>query len=90
MGLLWEDRAWDNYLYWQKQDRKILKKINELIKDIQRNAFVGIGKPEPLKGVLSGFGVEELMMPIELSTMRKITLFILFLAKVTMKISLLL
>jgi addiction module toxin, txe/yoeB family len=55
MGLLWEDRAWDNYLYWQKQDRKILKKINELIKDIQRNAFVGIGKPEPLKGALSGF-----------------------------------
>ena len=49
MRLLWEDRAWNDYLYWQKQDKKTLKKINALIKDIQRNTFSGIGKPEPLK-----------------------------------------
>lgn len=54
MRLLWEDRAWDDYLYWQTQDKKTLKRINTLIKDIQRNPFEGIGKPEPLKGNLSG------------------------------------
>lgn len=55
MGLMWEDRAWDDYIYWQSQDKKTLKKINTLIKDIQRNTFEGIGKPEPLKESLSGF-----------------------------------
>ena len=55
MGILWEDRAWEDYLYWQKQDKRTLKKINELIKDIKRNTFEGIGKPEPLKDSLSGF-----------------------------------
>ena len=55
MGILWEDRAWDDYLYWQKQDKRTLKKLNELIKDIKRNTFEGIGKPEPLKDSLSGF-----------------------------------
>jgi len=54
MRLLWEDRAWDDYLYWQKQDKKTLKRINELIRDIQRNTYEGIGKPEPLKNRLSG------------------------------------
>ena len=54
MRLLWEDRAWNDYLYWQMQDKKKLKKINSLIKDIQRNTFEGIGKPEPLKDNLSG------------------------------------
>ncbi len=54
MRISWEDRAWDDYLYWQKQDKKTLKRINALIKDIQRNPFDGIGKPEPLKGDLSG------------------------------------
>ena len=54
MRLLWEDRAWDDYLYWQAQNKKTLKKINGLIKDIQRSTFEGIGKPEPLKGNLSG------------------------------------
>ncbi len=49
MRLLWEDRAWDDYLYWQKQDRKTLKRINVLLKDIERSRFDGIGKPEPLK-----------------------------------------
>lgn len=55
MKLLWEDRAWDDYLYWQTQDKKTLKRINALVADIQRNTFDGIGKPEPLKGNLSGF-----------------------------------
>lgn len=54
MRILWEDRAWDEYLYWQNQDRKTLKRINAVIKDIQRNVFEGLGKPEPLKGNLSG------------------------------------
>ena len=46
---MWEDRAWDEYLYWQTQDKKTLKRINTLIKDIQRDAFDGISKPELLK-----------------------------------------
>ena len=54
MRLLWEDRAWEEYIYWQGQDKKTLKRINALVKDIQRNPFDGIGKPEPLKGDLSG------------------------------------
>lgn len=54
MRLLWEDRAWDDYLHWQTQDKKTLKKINTILKDIQRNTFDGIGKPEPLKGNLRG------------------------------------
>lgn len=53
MRLLWEDRAWADYLYWQTQDKKTLKRINALIKDIQRSTFDGVGKPEPLKGNLS-------------------------------------
>ena len=56
MRLLWEDRAWEDYLYWQMQDKKTLKRINALIKDMARNAFDGIGKPEPLRGTLSGWG----------------------------------
>ncbi len=55
MRLLWEDRAWEDYLYWQTQNKKTLKRINALIKDIQRNPFDGIGKPEPLKENLSGY-----------------------------------
>ena len=55
MKLVWEDRAWDEYLYWQNQDRKTLKKINKIIADIQRNPFDGISKPEPLKGNMSGW-----------------------------------
>lgn len=54
MRLLWEDRAWNDYLYWQKQDKKTIKRINALIKDIQRNTFEGIGKPEPLRDNLAG------------------------------------
>lgn len=52
---IWSDQAWNDYLYWQNQDRKILKRINQLIKDIERNAYEGIGKPEPLKYELQGF-----------------------------------
>ena len=54
MRLLWEDRAWDDYLFWQGQDKKTLKRINSLLKDIERNTFDGLGKPEPLRGNLSG------------------------------------
>jgi toxin YoeB len=53
--LIWHDAAWADYLYWQTQDKKTLKRINLLIKDIKRNGNEGLGKPEPLKGNLSGF-----------------------------------
>lgn len=55
MNKVWFDEAWEDYLYWQLQDKKMLKKINTLLKDIERNNFEGLGKPEPLKGELSGF-----------------------------------
>lgn len=51
----WDDYAWDDYLYWQKQDKKTLKRINQLLRDIDRNGYSGIGKPEPLKGDLQGY-----------------------------------
>jgi toxin YoeB len=54
MNLLFTDEAWQDYLYWQATDKQILKKINALIKDIQRTPFTGIGKPEPLKHSLQG------------------------------------
>lgn len=56
------DEAWEDYLYWQTQDKKTLKRVNALIKDIEREPFAGIGKPEPLKGDLSGLwsrGVDD-------------------------------
>lgn len=49
------EKAWEDYMYWQSQDRRTLKKLNALIKDIQRGPFTGAGKPEPLKGELAGF-----------------------------------
>lgn len=55
MTLTFSSKAWDNYLYWQKTDKAILKRINALIKYIQRDPFEGIGKPEPLKHSLSGY-----------------------------------
>lgn len=55
MRKIWYDEAWENYLYWQQTDKKVLKRINTLVKDIERTSFTGIGKPEPLKGDLSGF-----------------------------------
>ncbi len=53
--LTWTDEAWADYLYWQNQDKKTLKRINKIIEDIKRSPFEGIGKPEPLKMNLSGF-----------------------------------
>ncbi len=53
--LAWTDAAWKDYLYWQTQDKKRLKRINKLIIDCKRSPFDGIGKPEPLKENLSGF-----------------------------------
>jgi toxin YoeB len=55
MEKLWTDEGWDNYLYWQTQDKKTLKRINQLLKDIERNGNDGIGKPEALIGDLSGW-----------------------------------
>jgi len=52
---IWSDEAWNDYLYWQNENKNLLKKINLLIKDIERNPFEGIGKPEPLKNNLSGW-----------------------------------
>lgn len=51
----WDDEAWEDYLYWQSQDKKTLKRINQLLQDIDRNGYSGIGKPEPLKNDLSGY-----------------------------------
>ena len=53
--LAWTKAAWNDYIYWQGQDKKTLKRINKLITDTQRNPFQGIGKPEPLKENLTGF-----------------------------------
>lgn len=55
MNLIFSDHAWEDYLYWQKTDKKMVKRINSLIKDIQRLPFEGVGKPEPLKHALSGY-----------------------------------
>lgn len=53
--LCWTDEAWRDYLHWQGEDRKTLKRINKLIADVKRSPFEGIGKPEPLKETLAGF-----------------------------------
>jgi toxin YoeB len=53
--LSWTDESWNDYLYWQTQDKKTLKRINKIINDVKRSPFEGIGKPEPLKENLSGF-----------------------------------
>ncbi|WP_349673847.1 Txe/YoeB family addiction module toxin [Lacrimispora sp.] len=52
---IWDEEAWEDYLYWQTQNRKTLKRINLLIQDIDRNGYSGIGKPEPLKGNMQGY-----------------------------------
>lgn len=54
MKKIWQEEAWEDYLYWQTQDKKTLKRINSLIHNIERNPFEGIGKPEPIKYDLSG------------------------------------
>lgn len=55
MRLVWDAHAWEDYLWWQVQDRKVLKRINALLADIARNGNEGIGKPEPLKHEFSGY-----------------------------------
>jgi len=55
MNKVWTKEAWEDYLYWQTQDKKTLRRINSIIKDIERNGYKGIGKPEPLKHELKGF-----------------------------------
>jgi toxin YoeB len=53
--LIFAEEAWEDYLFWQKTDPKVVKRINAVIQDIQRSPFEGIGKPEPLKHGLSGY-----------------------------------
>jgi toxin YoeB len=55
MQTAFTDQAWDDYIYWQKNDGDTLKKINDLIREIKRDPFKGAGKPEPLKGNLAGY-----------------------------------
>lgn len=55
MNIQFSSRGWEDYVYWQQFDKKILKRINELLKEISRNPYQGTGKPEPLKHALSGF-----------------------------------
>lgn len=55
MILVWAEHAWDDYLYWQQKDKKTLKRVNTLIKDISRQPFEGLGDPEPLKHNWSGY-----------------------------------
>jgi toxin YoeB len=55
VNLLWTPQAWDDYVYWQANDRKMLAAINTLIADIRRDPFKGLGKPEPLKHALQGY-----------------------------------
>ncbi len=54
MNIIWSENSWDEYLFWQTNDKKILKKINSLIKDIKRDSYNGLGKSEPLKYELIG------------------------------------
>jgi toxin YoeB len=55
LKIVFSERAWEDYLYWQGQDRKTLTRINHLIREVQRDPFAGIGKPEPLKHALGGY-----------------------------------
>ncbi|WP_369933854.1 Txe/YoeB family addiction module toxin [Xanthomonas tesorieronis] len=55
MMLQFSDNAWEDYLYWQQTDKKMLKRVNDLIKAIQRDPFQGVGKPEPLRHALAGY-----------------------------------
>ncbi|MDR0516594.1 MAG: Txe/YoeB family addiction module toxin [Fibromonadaceae bacterium] len=71
MNKSFSDNAWEEYIYWQTQDKKTLKRINALLKDIDRNPYEGIGKPEPLKENWSGFwsrridGINRIIYKIE-------------------------
>ena len=55
MRLIFADAAWEDYLYWQKQDRKVLERIKKLVQEVTREPFYGVGKPEPLRHALAGF-----------------------------------
>lgn len=55
MKKIWFDEAWEDYISWQKEDKKTLQRINQLLQDISRNGYSGIGKPEPLRGEFSGY-----------------------------------
>ncbi len=55
MKLIFSDAAWEDYLFWQQQDKRMVERINKLIKEVQREPFAGIGKPEPLKHALAGY-----------------------------------
>ena len=55
MKLIFADEAWEDHLYWHKQDRRMVERINKLINEVKREPFAGVGKPEPLKHALSGF-----------------------------------
>ncbi|PKQ21062.1 MAG: Txe/YoeB family addiction module toxin [Actinobacteria bacterium HGW-Actinobacteria-6] len=55
MRLVFSESAWEEYLYWQRTDRKVLRRINTLIREIERTPFEGVGKPEPLKHALAGY-----------------------------------
>ncbi|AWY20204.1 Txe/YoeB family addiction module toxin [Moraxella bovis] len=60
MRIRWFDEVWEDYLYWQSQDKKTIKRINTLIKDCRRDPFDGIGKPEPLKYNLTGYWLRRI------------------------------
>jgi toxin YoeB len=60
MRIAFEERGWKEYINWQTEDKRTLKKINELLKDTKRTPFFGLGKPEPLKGDLSGYWSREI------------------------------
>ena len=55
INITFTNKAWEDYCYWQSQDKKTLKRINTILADIQRDNFVGIGKPEPLKNIFAGY-----------------------------------
>ncbi len=55
MKFVWDEKAWDDYVFWQREDKKVLKRINELLKDIRRHGNEGIGKPEALKSGFHGY-----------------------------------
>lgn len=55
MKLVFAEEAWEDYLYWQRQDRKLVERINKLITEVARDPYAGVGKPEPLKHALSGY-----------------------------------
>lgn len=55
MKILWDEKGWQDYAYWESQDKKTIKRINELIQDIERSSYEGIGKPEQLREDLEGF-----------------------------------